>query len=41
MAAGGELAIVNRGPTAYDGEALLSVDGNAGEVLAAVVDELS
>jgi NAD-dependent protein deacetylase/lipoamidase len=40
LAAGGALAIVNRGPTAYEAESLLSVDGSAGEVLAAVVDEL-
>jgi NAD-dependent deacetylase len=36
-AAGGELAIVNRGPTPYDGQASLKIDGNAGEVLAAAV----
>jgi NAD-dependent deacetylase len=38
--AGGEVAIVNRGPTALDGHAALKVDGSAGEVLAAVVAEL-
>jgi NAD-dependent deacetylase len=40
LAAGGELAIVNRGPTTYDAESLLTVDGSAGEVLAAVLGEL-
>ena len=38
--AGGAVAIVNRGPTAFDGRATLKVDGSAGEVLAAVADEL-
>ena len=33
-------AIVNRGPTALDGQALLKVDGAAGETLSAVVDAL-
>jgi NAD-dependent deacetylase len=33
-------AIVNRGPTALDGGALLKVDGSAGETLSAVVDAL-
>ena len=40
IAAGGELAIVNRGPTALDDRAALRIDGSAGEVLAAVVEEL-
>ena len=40
LAAGGELAIVNRGPTPYDGRALLRIDGGAGEVLAGVVEAL-
>jgi NAD-dependent deacetylase len=40
IAAGGEVAIVNRGPTALDGRATLKVDGSAGEVLAAVTEEL-
>jgi NAD-dependent protein deacetylase/lipoamidase len=31
--AGGSFAIVNRGPTALDGEALLRIDGSAGETL--------
>jgi NAD-dependent deacetylase len=33
-------AIVNRGPTALDGQALLKVDGSAGETLSAVVGAL-
>jgi NAD-dependent deacetylase len=33
LAAGGRLAIVNRGPTAYDDEAELRIDAAAGEVL--------
>ena len=33
-------AIVNRGPTALDGQALLKVDGSAGETLSAVLDAL-
>ena len=40
LAAGGELAIVNLGPTSYDAEATLKVDAKAGEVLAAVVAAL-
>jgi NAD-dependent deacetylase len=40
LAAGGELAIVNRGPTPYDGRASLRVDGSAGEVLPAVAESL-
>jgi len=39
-AAGGRLAIVNRGPTALDEEAAIKLDGSAGELLAAVVDAL-
>jgi NAD-dependent deacetylase len=31
-------AIVNRGPTALDGRALLKIDAAAGDTLAAVVD---
>ncbi len=41
LSAGGELAIVNRGPTPYDDRASLRVDGSAGEVLPAVVAALS
>jgi NAD-dependent deacetylase len=40
LAAGGKLAIVNRGPTPYDGRANLRIDGTAGEVLPAVVAAL-
>jgi len=40
IGAGGELAIVNRGPTALDDRATLRIDGSAGEVLAAVAAEL-
>jgi len=35
------LAIVNRGPTALDGRALLKIDAPAGETLAALVDALA
>jgi NAD-dependent deacetylase len=38
--AGGKLAIVNRGPTAFDDRASLRIDGSAGEVLPAVVAAL-
>jgi NAD-dependent deacetylase len=38
--AGGAVAIVNRGPTAFDSRATLKVDGSAGETLAAVAREL-
>jgi NAD-dependent deacetylase len=34
------LAIVNRGPTALDGHALLTIDAGAGETLAALVEAL-
>jgi NAD-dependent protein deacetylase/lipoamidase len=37
MRAGGEVAIVNRGPTAFDNKASLLVDGAAGEILPQVV----
>jgi NAD-dependent deacetylase len=40
LEAGGDLAIVNRGPTAYDARASLRIEGSAGEVLPAVVAEL-
>jgi NAD-dependent deacetylase len=39
--AGGDLAIVSLGPTAFDGRATVRIDGSAGEVLAAVADELA
>jgi NAD-dependent deacetylase len=38
--AGGRLAIVNKGPTPYDGRADLKLEGNAGEILGAVADRL-
>ncbi len=38
--AGGAVAIVNVGPTAFDAHATLKVEGKAGEVLRAVVDAL-
>jgi NAD-dependent deacetylase len=41
LSAGGALAIVNRGPTALDGQATLKVDGQAGEILSAVARELA
>jgi NAD-dependent deacetylase len=40
LAAGGAVAIVNKGPTALDGRAELRIDGSAGEVLAGVVAAL-
>jgi NAD-dependent deacetylase len=40
VAAGGTLAIVNRGPTGFDALAAVRIDGMAGETLAAVVAEL-
>jgi NAD-dependent deacetylase len=38
--AGGRVAIVNRGPTAFDGRADIRVEGPAGELLTAVADSL-
>ena len=40
ISAGGALAIVNRGPTPFDGMAELKVDVAAGEILAAVATRL-
>src|SRR3954447_5211574 len=40
LAAGGRLAIVNKGPTRYDRRADLKLQGNAGEILGAVAEEL-
>jgi NAD-dependent deacetylase len=37
---GGELTIVNRGPTAFDAQASLKIDASAGEVLPQVVERL-
>jgi NAD-dependent deacetylase len=39
--AGGHVAIVNRGPTTFDDQAVLKIDGGAGETLAALVRALS
>jgi NAD-dependent deacetylase len=41
LVAGGKLAIVNRGPTPYDADAAVRLDGSAGELLPAVVAALS
>ena len=38
--AGGRVAIVNRGPTSFDGRASLRIEGSAGEVLEALVTSL-
>ena len=38
--AGGRLAIVNKGPTPYDERADLKLEGHAGEILGAVVEQL-
>jgi NAD-dependent deacetylase len=38
--AGGGVAIVNEGPTSFDGRAVLKLEGWAGDVLAETVDEL-
>jgi NAD-dependent deacetylase len=40
LSAGGELALVNRGPTPYDAQARLRLDASAGKVLPAVVAAL-
>jgi NAD-dependent deacetylase len=40
IGAGGELAIVNHGPTGFDAQASLKIDASAGEVLPQVVEEL-
>ena len=41
LAAGGKVAVVNRGPTPADGRAAIVLDGSAGEILAATVAMLS
>ncbi len=41
LRAGGKLAIVNRGPTALDDRADVRVEGAAGDLLGALVDELA
>jgi NAD-dependent deacetylase len=40
LAAGGQLAIVNRGPTPYDGRATVRIEGGAGEALTALTETL-
>ena len=40
LAAGGALAIVNRGPTPFDDRAVVRVDGGAGATLSALVEAL-
>jgi len=40
VSAGGEVAIVNRGATPFDGLASIKIDGAAGETLAALAEEL-
>ncbi|HET8606242.1 MAG TPA: NAD-dependent protein deacylase [Gaiellaceae bacterium] len=40
LAAGGRLAVVNRGQTPYDARAAVAIDGGAGETLSAVAAEL-
>ena len=39
--AGGQVAIVNRGPTAFDGRAAIRIEGSAGEVLSALVERFA
>jgi NAD-dependent deacetylase len=41
LRAGGELAILNRGRTPYDGQATVRVDGAAGETLSTLLSELT
>jgi NAD-dependent deacetylase len=41
LAGGGQVAVVNKGPSAIDDRAVLKIDGGAGETLAALVGELS
>ena len=40
LAAGGELAIVNREPTPLDARATIVLSGSAGEILPAAVESL-
>jgi NAD-dependent deacetylase len=40
LRSGGQVAIVNRGPTPMDDRAAVRLDGSAGEILSALVDEL-
>ena len=39
--AGGEVAIINRGPTSFDARARVKIDGGSGETLTALVVELA
>jgi NAD-dependent deacetylase len=39
--AGGSFAIVNRGPTAHDAQAVLKIDASAGETLREIVTVLT
>ena len=41
ISAGGALAIVNRGPTPFDGLASIRIDGGAGETLSALAEALA
>jgi NAD-dependent deacetylase len=41
VAAGGEVAIVNKGPTSFDARAAVRVEGSAGETLEALARELA
>jgi NAD-dependent deacetylase len=38
---GGQVAIVNRGPTAFDGRAAIRIEGSAGEVLGDLLDRFA
>jgi NAD-dependent deacetylase len=40
LAAGGQVAIVNKGPTPYDRQAAVKLEENAGEVLGGLAAEL-
>jgi NAD-dependent deacetylase len=40
VASGGAVAIVNRGPTSFDGRATVRIDGGAGETLSALAEAL-
>ena len=40
VGAGGQVAVVNLGPTTFDDRAVLKIEGGAGETLAALVSEL-
>ena len=41
LGSGGLVAVVNKGPTAIDDQAVVKIDGGAGETLAALGEELS